>query len=111
MRVVDPDRPALAEGDEAELLAEPWDEVKARLDVVAEVDVARRGSLEQCGRGDMHVRPVTLQVQKGAVEPCQTIGHSCLMVAYQVCAASQKCANCAPTLPGQPDTKRLAESP
>ena len=41
VRVVDPDRAALAEGDEAELLAEARDEVQARLDVVAELFVAR----------------------------------------------------------------------
>ena len=35
--VVDPDRPALAEGDEAQLLAEAGDEVQARGDVVAEL--------------------------------------------------------------------------
>ena len=41
--VVDPDRAALAEGHEAELLAEARDEVKARGDVVAELLVAGGG--------------------------------------------------------------------
>ena len=37
MGVVDPDRAALVEGDEAQLLAEARDQVQARGDVVAEL--------------------------------------------------------------------------
>ena len=41
VRVVDPDRPALVEGDEAQLLAEARHQVQPRVDVVAELRVAR----------------------------------------------------------------------
>ena len=37
VRVIDPDRAALAERDEAQLLAKAGDQVKARGDVVAEL--------------------------------------------------------------------------
>ena len=62
--VVDPDRAALAEGDEAQLLAEAGDEVQARLDVVAELLVARRRALEDDRRGDVHVGAASLQVEE-----------------------------------------------
>ncbi len=67
--VVDPDRPALAEGDEAQLLAEAGDEVEAGADVLAELVLAGRRSLEDRGRGDVHVGAVSLHVQERAIEP------------------------------------------
>ena len=55
--VVDPDRPALVEGDEAQLLAEARHQVQARGDVVAELRVGGRRRLRRrssrrraCGR-------------------------------------------------------------
>ena len=71
--VVDPDRPALAEGDEAQLLAEAGDQVQPRGDVVAELGVTRRRPLEDAGRGDVHVRAGTLHVEEGGVESSQPV--------------------------------------
>ena len=73
VRVVDPDRAALAEGDEAELLTEAGDEVQARLDVVAELFVARRRAIEEDHRGDVHVGAASLQVEECGVESGQPI--------------------------------------
>jgi hypothetical protein len=64
VRVVDPDRPALGEGDEAQLLAEAGDQVQARGDVLAELGVGRRFASEDRGRGDVHVGAGALQVQE-----------------------------------------------
>ena len=64
VRVVDPDRPALAEGDEAQLLAEARHQVQARGDVVAELADAGRRALEDAGRGDVHVGAGALHVQE-----------------------------------------------
>jgi hypothetical protein len=44
LRIVDPDRPALAVWDELELLAEAGNEVKSREDVLAELLDLRSGS-------------------------------------------------------------------
>ncbi len=71
--VVDPDRAALAEGDEAELLAEARDEVQARLDVVAELFVGRRRAVEDDHRGDVHVGAASLHVEECGVESGQAI--------------------------------------
>ncbi len=71
--VVDPDRPALLEGDEAQLLAEARDEVQPRLDLVAELFMGRRAALEEDRRGDMHVRPGPLHMEEGSVESGQSI--------------------------------------
>ncbi len=71
--VVDPDRAALVEGDEAQLLAEARDEVQARGDVVAELRVARRRPLEDDRRGDVHVGAGSLHVEERGVEPSQPI--------------------------------------
>ena len=71
--IVDPDRPALLEGDEAQLLAEARDEVQARLDVVAELLVGGRRALEDDRRGDVHVGAGALHVEKRGVESGQSI--------------------------------------
>ena len=62
--VVDPDRPALVEGDEAQLLAEARHQVQARLDVVAELVVGGRRALEDDRRGDVHVGAGPLHVEE-----------------------------------------------
>jgi hypothetical protein len=64
VRVVNPNRPALAEGNEAELLAEAWHQVQPRGDVVAELTDARCRPLEDAGRGDVHMGAGALHVQK-----------------------------------------------
>ena len=71
--VVDPDRPALAEGHEAQLLAEARDEVEARGDVLAELLVAGGRALEDRRRGDVHVGALSLHVQERGVEPGEPI--------------------------------------
>src|SRR5204862_2643368 len=69
LRVVDPHWPTLAEGDEAELLAEPGDEVQPRRDVVAKLVVTGRRALEQRRRGDVHLGRSLLHVEERGVEP------------------------------------------
>jgi hypothetical protein len=64
VRIVDPDRSSHAERHEAQLLTEAWHQVQSRLDVVAELRVEGRGPLEQRGRGDVHVRPIPLQMEE-----------------------------------------------
>lgn len=64
VRVVDPDRPPLTEGHEPELLAEAGNAVQPGFDVVAKLEVGRGGPLEQRGRGDVHVRPIPLQMEE-----------------------------------------------
>ena len=54
--VVDPQRTAGLDGREGELLAEARDEVEPRADVVREVVVGGRRSLEDHHRADVHVR-------------------------------------------------------
>ena len=71
--VVDPDRPALVEGDAAQLLAEAGDEVQARLDVVAEFLVRGRRAVEDDRRGDVHVGAASLQVEEGGVESGESV--------------------------------------
>jgi hypothetical protein len=77
--VVDPDRAPLAEGYEPELLPEPGHQVKARGDVVAELEVGGRGPLEQGGRGDVHVRIAPLQVEERGVQTAQSLGHTLIL--------------------------------
>jgi hypothetical protein len=71
--IVDPARPALAEGDEAKLLAKPRDEVQAGLDVGAKVVERGCRALEERGRGHVHVRRASLEVQEGCVEAAEAI--------------------------------------
>jgi hypothetical protein len=74
--VVDPDRATLPEGDKAQLLAEAWNQVQPRGDVVAKLGMAGRGAFENDRRGNVHMRPRSLHVEKGGVEPAQSIlGH------------------------------------
>ena len=73
VRVVDPDRPALVERDEPQLLAEAGDEMEARLEVVAELPEVRRRALEDHRRGDVHVSSVALQVEEGRIQAGQPI--------------------------------------
>ena len=80
--VVDPDRPALVEGHEAQLLAEARDEVQARVDVVAELLVGRRRALEDDRRGDVHVGAASLHVEERGVEAGQPILTHSLIFAH-----------------------------
>ena len=73
--VVDPDGPAEVSGHEPDLLAEARNQVQARADVLAELDVGGSGAVEQGRRGDVHVRPVVLEVQERGIEACQAVGH------------------------------------
>ena len=82
VRVVDPDRPALAEGDEAQLLAEARHQVQARGDVVAELVVGGRRALEDDRRGDVHVGAGALHVEEGRIEPGQPVGAHAAIFAH-----------------------------
>ena len=87
LRVVDPLRPALAVGDEAQLLAEPGDEVQPRGDVVAELVVFGRRALEQGGRGDVHVGRALLEVQERGIEAREAVvGHALMFPTRAMCA-------------------------
>ena len=68
VRVVDPDRAALAERHAAQLLAEARHQVEARGDVVAEFLVRGRRPFEDDRRGDVHVGAVPLHVEEGRIE-------------------------------------------
>jgi hypothetical protein len=74
VRVVDPDGTALAEGDEAQLLAEARHQVQPRSDVFAEFFMGRRLALEDAGRGDVHMGARTLQVEEGGVQSAEAFG-------------------------------------
>ena len=74
VRVVDPDRPPLVEGDEAQLLAEARNQVQARGDVVAELAVGGRRALEDDRRGDVHVGAGALHVKERGIESGQSFG-------------------------------------
>jgi hypothetical protein len=71
--VVDPDGPALSEGDEAQLLAEAGDEVEPAGEVLAELLVVRRRTLEERGGRDVHVRSRPLQVQERRIQSAEPI--------------------------------------
>jgi hypothetical protein len=68
VRVVLPHRAAEAERDEAQLLAEARNEMESRGDMVDERVVVRLRTLEDRGRGDMHVSAVSLEMKEGSVE-------------------------------------------
>ena len=88
--VVDPDRAPLAERDEAKLLAEPRDEVEARLDVVAELVVGRRRAVEDDRRGDVHVGTAALHVEECGVEAGEAIrAHGLIFACRDTCVMSQ----------------------
>ena len=72
--VVDPDRPPLGEGDEAQFLAESRHQVQARGDVIAEFLVARRLAAEDRGRGDVHMGAGALQVEERGVQAGEAFG-------------------------------------
>ena len=77
VRVVDPLGPALAERDHAQLLAEAGHQVKARVDVVAQLVVGGGRPLEQGRGGDVHVGGASLEVQERRIEAGQAIGAHC----------------------------------
>ena len=72
-RVVDPHRPARLDRRERELLAVARDEVQPPADLVDEVDVAGRRTLEDHHRADVHVRRRPLLRQEGRVHRGQPI--------------------------------------
>ena len=72
--VVDPDRPALVERDERELLAKARHQVQPGLQVLAELVVGGRRAVEDHRRGDVHVGPVALEVQERGVEAGEPVG-------------------------------------
>jgi hypothetical protein len=73
VRVVDPDRPSLPVRHEGELLAEARNEVQARVEVLEELLVARRGAFEDRRRGHVHVSAVALEMQERGVESAQSV--------------------------------------
>jgi hypothetical protein len=73
MRIVDPDRAALAKGDEAQLLAKARHQVQPRGDVIAKLRVAGSRSLEDAGRGDVHVGTGPLHVEERGIEASKPV--------------------------------------
>jgi hypothetical protein len=71
--VVYPHRAALAKRHEAQLLAEAGDEVQTRADVLAELVVVGRRTLEDDRRGHMHMRARPFHVEERGVESGQPI--------------------------------------
>jgi hypothetical protein len=71
--VVDPDGPALPEGDEAQLLAEAGDEVEPPGEMLAELLVVGRRALEERGGRDVHVRSRPLQVQERRIQSAEPV--------------------------------------
>jgi hypothetical protein len=78
VRIVDPHRAPLTQGDEPQALAVARDQVQPQRDLLDQVLVARGGSLEHGHAGHVHVRRVVLEVQERAVEPGEpiSIGHA-----------------------------------
>ncbi len=74
VRVVDPDRTPLAEGNEGQSLPVAGNEMQARLDRLDQLVVGRWRALEHRAPGDMHVGRLALEVQERAVESAQAIG-------------------------------------
>ena len=71
--VINPERSALAEGNESQLLAKAGHEVKARSDVVAKLLMRGRGTLEDDRGGDVHVSTCPLHMQEGGIQPTESI--------------------------------------
>ena len=76
VRVVDPDRPALAIGDELELLAEAGNQVKPPEDVLSKLFDLGRRALEGRRRGHVHMGGSVLEVEEGRVEAGEPIAGS-----------------------------------
>ena len=74
MRVVDPDRPALHQRREGELLAVARDEVQPLLELGHELVIGRRVALEHEHGADVHVGAAALQREEGRVEAAQAVG-------------------------------------
>jgi hypothetical protein len=72
-RVVDPERPAELHGREGELLAEARHEVQARADVLEQVVVVGRRSLEDEHRAHVHVAGRGLVREKRDVDGAQAV--------------------------------------
>ena len=72
--VVDPDRPALVEGDEPQLLAEARDQVQARVEVLAELVVVGGGPSKIIVEATCMWAPSALQVQERGVEAGEPVG-------------------------------------
>ena len=77
VRIVDPHRAPLVEGDEGQALAVARHEVQPRDDLRDQLVVGRCRPLEDHAAGHVHVRGVPLQVQERGVEPSQAVsaGH------------------------------------
>jgi len=73
MRVVDPDRPALYERRERQLLAVARHEREPVLDLGDEVRVRGRLALQQEHRADVHVGPAVLEREERGVEPAEAV--------------------------------------
>ena len=73
VRVVDPDRASQLEGDEADLLAVPRDEVELGVHHGDDVAEGRRRALEDGDRGNVHVGHVVLDVEERGVQRAQAI--------------------------------------
>ena len=81
VRIIHPHRAALVERDEGQALAVARHQVQPGHDLRDELVVGGGFAVEHHAAGHMHVRGVTLQVQKRAVEPCQAvwIGHAVIL--------------------------------
>ena len=73
VRVVDPDRTAQLEGDEADLLAVPRHQVELGVHHGDDVAERRRRTLEDRHRGDVHVGHVVLNVEERRIQRAQAI--------------------------------------
>jgi hypothetical protein len=73
VRIIDPDRPTLAEGHETKLLAKARHQMQPQFDVIAELVVRRRRALEDRRRGDVHVGAIALQVQERRVQSAEPV--------------------------------------
>lgn len=71
--VIDPDRAALVERHEPQLLAESGHEVQAPLEVLLELLEVGGGTIEDHRRGDVHVGAVALEMKKRRVEAGQPV--------------------------------------
>ncbi len=72
-RVVDPERAPRLQGRDGELLAEAGDEVEAAADVLDQVVVARRRTLEDQHPADVHVARIGLVAEKRGIDRTEAI--------------------------------------
>lgn len=85
LRIINPDGTALAERNEAKLLAKPGNQGQAHLNVPAKLPVSGGGAFEDQGRTHVHVRRTILNVEERRIESGQPVSR-CHDLIFPDCA-------------------------